>query len=73
MIEPIFDGKFFKSHVWGVIFCFFFCDFGGLNLKFSVFDPMRALPYPKKHLPVYFMKLSDKRCRLHRSSRTTKS
>ena len=54
---------------WGVIFCYFW-DFRGVNIKFSIFDPQKALPYPKRHLPVYFMKLSDKRCRLHPGSRT---
>ena len=49
---------------------FLFLDFRGVNVKFSVFDPPKALPYPKRHLPVYFMKLSDKRCRLHPGSRT---
>ena len=69
MLKPVFDGKFSKSHVLGVIFCYF-GDFRGVNVKFSVFDPQKALPYPKRHLPVYFMKLSDKRCRLHPGSRT---
>ena len=69
MQKPVFDGKFSKSHVLGVIFCYFW-DFRGVNVKFSVFDPQKALPYPKRHLPVYFMKLSDKRCRLHPGSRT---
>ena len=56
---------------WGSFFAIF-GDFRGVNVKFSVFDPQKALPYPKRHLPVYFMKLSDKRCRLHPSSRTQK-
>ena len=55
----------------GVIFAIL-GDFRGVNVKFSVFDPQKALPYPKIHLPVYFMKLSDKRCRLHPGSRTQK-
>jgi hypothetical protein len=53
MLKPVFDGKFSKSHVLGGHFRLFFCDFGGVNLKFSVFLPQKALPYPKRHLPVY--------------------
>ena len=56
---------------WGSFFAIF-GDFRGVNVKFCVFDPQKALPYPKRHLSVYFMKLSDKRCRLHPSSRTPK-
>ena len=56
----------------GGIFFAIFGDFRGVNVKLSVFDPQKALPYPKRHLPVYFMKLSDKRCRLHPGSRTPK-
>ena len=69
MLKPVFDGKFLSPTFWGS-FLAIFCDFGGVNLKFSVFDPQKALPYPKRHLPVYFMKLSDKRCRLYPGSRT---
>ena len=72
MLKPVFDGKFSKSHVLGVIFGYF-CDFGGVNVDFSVFDPQKALPYPKRHLPVYFMKLSNKQCRLYPGSRTQKN
>ena len=67
MQKPVFDGKFSKSHVFGGSFFAIFGDFRGVNVKFCVFDPQKALPYPKRHLPVYFMKLSDKRCRLHPS------
>ena len=56
---------------WGSFFAIF-GDFRGVNVKFCVFDPQKALPYPKRHLLVYFMKLSDKRCGLHPSSRTPK-
>ena len=72
MLKPVFDGKFIKSHVFGGHFFAILGDFRGVNVKFCVFDPQKALPYPKRHLSVYFMKLSDKRCRLHPSSRTQK-
>ena len=61
----------FVPRFWGSFFAIF-GDFRGVNVKFCVFDPQKALPYPKRHLLVYFMKLSDKRCRLHPSSRTQK-
>ena len=63
--------NFLSPTFWGSFFAIF-GDFRGVNVKFSVFDPQKALPYPKRHLPVYFMKLSDKRCRLHPSWRTPK-
>ena len=71
MLKPVFDGKFSVPRFWGSFFAIF-GDFRGVNVKFCVFDPQKALPYPKRHLSVYFMKLSDKRCRLHPSSRTPK-
>ena len=71
MLKPVFDGKFSVPRFWGSFFAIF-GDFRGVNVKFCVFDPQKALPYPKRHLSVYFMKLSDKRCRLHPSSRTQK-
>ena len=63
--------NFLSPTFWGSFFAIF-GDFRGVNVKFCVFDPQKALPYPKRHLSVYFMKLSDKRCRLHPSSRTPK-
>ena len=63
--------NFLSPTFLGVIFCYFWV-FWGVNVKFCVFDPQKALPYPKRHLPVYFMKLSDKRCPLHPSWRTQK-
>ena len=56
----------------GVILYYFEGILWVLMLKFCVFDPQKAPPYPKIHLPVYFTKLSDKWCRLHPSSRTPK-
>ena len=72
MLKPVFDGKFSKSHFLGGHFFAILGDFRGVNVNFCVFDPQKALPYPKRHLSVYFMKLSDNRCRLHPSSRTQK-
>jgi hypothetical protein len=71
MLKPVFNGKFsnlkFPRFVGS-----FLGDFMGFNVKFRVFEPQKVLPYPKRHLPVYFMKLTDKLCRLHPGSRTPK-
>ena len=69
MLKPIFYWKYSSPTFLGSFFAIF-CDFRRVNVKISVFDPQKALPCPKRRLPVYFMKLSDKRCGLHPGSRT---
>ena len=71
MLKPIFYWKYSSPTFLGSFFAIF-CDFRRVNVKISVFDPQKALPCPKRRLPVYFMKLSDKRCGLHPGSRTQK-
>ena len=41
MLKPVLNGKFSKSHVLGGHFWLCFCDFRGVNLKFSVLTPKR--------------------------------
>lgn len=54
-------------------FSYIFSNLRGYSVKFSHFEPQKAILYSKGHVTVYFVKPSYKRCRLHSCSRTPSS